>query len=111
MDRLQFLQSIVDWLRAGYPQGVPQDDYIPLVALLRRQLSEDEVQQVARQLTHEAPADEPISKIDAGVEIFKVTEEPPGEQDITRVQTHLEEAGWPFDDRPLDNGDDTTGQP
>lgn len=109
MDRLQFLQSIVDWLRAGYPQGVPHGDYIPLVALLRRQLTEDEVQQVARELTRQAPTDEPISKIDAGVEIFKVTEELPSEQDIARVQTHLEEAGWPFDDRPLEV-DDLTEQ-
>lgn len=102
MDRLQFLQRIVDWLRAGYPDGVPQDDYIPLVAILRRQLSEDEADEVSADLIAEsAPPPEPISKIDAGVKISKVTQELPHEDDIARVRRHLEASGWPFDDAPL----------
>ncbi len=41
------LTKIVGFLRAGYPEGVPDGDYIPLVALLRRRLSDDEVVAVA----------------------------------------------------------------
>jgi hypothetical protein len=33
---------MVAFVRAGYPQGVPETDYIPLLALLRRRLSDDE---------------------------------------------------------------------
>ena len=29
-----FLAAVVGWLRAGYPEGVPEVDYIPLFALL-----------------------------------------------------------------------------
>ena len=29
-----FLAKIVSWLRAGYPDGVPEHDYVPLIALL-----------------------------------------------------------------------------
>ncbi|MFW0795314.1 DUF3349 domain-containing protein [Gordonia sp. CPCC 205515] len=102
MDRLQFLQRIVDWLRAGYPDGVPQADYIPLVAILRRQLSDDEVEKVSAHLIAASPPPpEPISKIDAGVLISKVTHEMPHDDDIDRVRRHLEAAGWPFDDAPL----------
>ncbi|GAA3699895.1 DUF3349 domain-containing protein [Gordonia hankookensis] len=102
MDRPQFLQRIVEWLRAGYPDGVPQGDYIPLVALLRRQLTEDEVQEVSVDLIAESPPPpEPISKIDAAVRITKVTHELPHEADIARVRSHLEASGWPFDDSPL----------
>ena len=36
------LNKIVDWLRAGYPDGVPNVDYIPLFALLGSQLTETE---------------------------------------------------------------------
>ncbi len=100
MDRPQFLTKIIEWLRAGYPDGVPQDDYIPLVALLRRQLSEEEIQQVADVLVDGA-GPEPISKIDVGVMISKITNELPHEDDIDRVRHHLETAGWPFDDAPL----------
>ena len=46
-----FLARIVDWLRAGYPDGVPGQDYIPLVALLGSQLTDDELaQDVANRL-------------------------------------------------------------
>jgi hypothetical protein len=41
------LAQIVGFLRAGYPEGVPVGDYIPLVALLRRRLTDDEVIAVA----------------------------------------------------------------
>ncbi len=46
--------KVLDWLRAGYPDGVPPRDYFPLIALLRRQqLTDDEVREVAAALTVE----------------------------------------------------------
>ena len=33
---------ILQWLRAGYPEGVPDADYIPLLAVLARRLSTEE---------------------------------------------------------------------
>lgn len=111
MDRPQLLDSVVRWLRAGYPHGVPSGDYIPLVAILRRQLSDDEVQEVANTLAADATTARPpstvitevpeISRIDAGVEINKVTDELPNETDLARVRSVLVGAGWPFDDEPL----------
>jgi hypothetical protein len=38
------------WLRAGYPTGVPRQDYQPILALLRRRLTAEEVQEVANAL-------------------------------------------------------------
>lgn len=109
MDRPTFMRSVVNWLRAGYPHGVPQGDYIPLVALLRRQLSDDEVNEVATTLINETrPPAEQISKIDTGVAITKVTEELPADTDINRVRAVLEGAGWPFDAHPLCPPDDGT---
>ena len=34
-----FLNSIVSWLRAGYPEGVPPTDTFPVLALLARRMS------------------------------------------------------------------------
>ena len=34
------LQQIVDFVRAGYPDGVPERDYLPILALLGRELSD-----------------------------------------------------------------------
>ncbi len=44
------LGRIVAWLREGYPGGVPDHDYIPLLALLERRLTKSEVKQIARSL-------------------------------------------------------------
>ncbi len=91
--RPAFLSSILNWLRLGYPQGVPPQDYIPLLALLRRRLSDEETLQVARQIQSAGSA--PADVADIGVLITKVTNEMPSENDISRVREHLEASGWP----------------
>ena len=89
-----FLSSILGWLRAGYPEGIPESDYIPLVAVLARRLSSDEVRQVAAQLTHEGAL--PIHNVDIGTLITKVTNEMPREEDVARVRSKLALGGWPL---------------
>lgn len=90
-----FLTSIIGWLRAGYPNGVPEQDYVPLIALLRRRLSDDEVHAVTAALVDQAS---PVDRIDIGVLITKVTDEMPLESDISRVRSHLAGGGWPLAD-------------
>ena len=119
------LDSIVSWLRAGYPQGVPDNDYIPLIAILSRRLTSEEVAAVATELARQvAPAadgdsanghqDEPavngqgsssnghrsasrgeVDNGDIGVMITKITNEMPRDEDIDRVRSQLASAG-PF---------------
>jgi Protein of unknown function (DUF3349) len=45
-----FLAAVVGWLRAGYPEGVPEVDYIPLFALLGSQLTDSEIGSIADEL-------------------------------------------------------------
>ena len=58
-----FLTAVLDWLRAGYPDGVPERDYVPLIALLARRLTAEEVATVAAQLRAEGRL--PVSNTDA----------------------------------------------
>ncbi|WP_081830386.1 DUF3349 domain-containing protein [Rhodococcus sp. UNC363MFTsu5.1] len=95
-----FLTSILGWLRAGYPNGVPEQDYVPLIALLRRRLSDEEVHAVTDALVEQFPP--PIDKIDIQVLITKVTDEMPIESDVERVRAHLAAGGWPLADEPGD---------
>ncbi len=88
-----FLTSIVGWLRAGYPNGVPDSDYVPLLAILARRLSNDEVVQVAHELVDSGTL--PTDDIDIGVVITRVTDELPREEDVQRVRDRLLRAGWP----------------
>ena len=41
-----FLAKIVAWITYGYPEGVPGPDRVPLFALLKRRLTDDEVKEV-----------------------------------------------------------------
>ncbi|WP_327110531.1 DUF3349 domain-containing protein [Nocardia sp. NBC_01730] len=88
-----FLNAIIDWLRAGYPDGVPESDYIPLLALLRRRLSDEEVAQITAELA--GSGELPIDKTDIQVMITKLTNDMPSEADVTRVRTRLETHAWP----------------
>jgi hypothetical protein len=90
----RFLTSIVAWLRAGYPEGIPPTDYFPVLALLSRRLSNDEVKVVARELMHRGDSD----AVDIGVLITQLTDELPSPDDIERVRARLAAKGWPLDD-------------
>ena len=94
-----FLEKIVDWLRAGYPEGVPQTDYIPLIALLGSQLTNDEVLLIAHELegSNDPESSEAIKKA-----IASVTDTPVHTADINRVRAHLAGAGWPLAIPPRD---------
>jgi hypothetical protein len=93
--RAGLVTRIVEWLRKGYPSGLPQQDYIPLLALLRRRLSDEEVEQVSQDLIASGTA--PADPIDVGTAIAKVTSEMPSDDDIERVRSSLAEHGWPTD--------------
>jgi Protein of unknown function (DUF3349) len=87
------LTSIVDWLRAGYPEGVPPNDYVPLLALLARRLTTDEVTAVAEELSR--AGDLPIDNTEIGQLITNITHELPRAEDVARVRSRLTAEG-PF---------------
>ncbi|WP_395308370.1 DUF3349 domain-containing protein [Mycobacterium sp. AMU20-3851] len=90
-----FLARIAAWLTAGYPEGVPGPDRVPLLALLSRRLSGEEVREVAQDLMNRGDFD----NIDIGVLITEVTDELPREEDVERVRARLAAQGsWPLDD-------------
>lgn len=99
----RFLNSVVAWLRAGYPEGIPPTDYYPVLALLSRRLSNDEVKLVARELMQRDDFDH----VDIGVLITQFTDELPSPEDIERVRERLAAKGWPFDDAR--DGEETSG--
>lgn len=89
-----FLASIIGWLRAGYPEGVPEHDYMPLFALLGSQLTEDEVTTIADALADES---KPESAEAIRRSISAVTaNQHPGDADIARVRARLAAGGWPL---------------
>jgi hypothetical protein len=90
----RFLNSVVAWLRAGYPDGIPPTDYFPVLALLSRRLSNDDVKLVARDLMQRGDFDH----VDIGVLITQLTDELPSPTDVERVRERLAAKRWPLDD-------------
>ncbi|MBO1766660.1 DUF3349 domain-containing protein [Allobranchiibius sp. GilTou38] len=95
--RAVFVQRVLDWLRAGYPEGVPATDRVPVLALLRRRLSDEEVTSIVRDLIDEADGSS-ISAVDAQVLITRATNEMPTDEELQRVRARLAAQGWPLDD-------------
>ena len=89
------LTSIVTWLRAGYPEGVPQTDYIPLFALLASQLTDVEMKEIAEELL---TSSDPAGRQAIRDAIEMVTHTQPSDADVARVRAHLAAGGWPLAD-------------
>jgi len=89
------VQRALTWLRQGYPEGVPANDYVPVLALLRRRLDDDEVRQVADALiAQDDDGDGIVSRTDAQVLMTKVLGELPSDEDLRRVEERLSRFGW-----------------
>ena len=86
--------SVLGWLRAGYPEGVPPKDYFPLLALLTRSLTPDEVDQVIGRLLAARPDQVHREEIEAA--IAKVTQSEPGDTELNQVASKLAAGGWPL---------------
>jgi hypothetical protein len=100
------LLGVLDWLREGYPAGVPPKDYIPLLALLRRRLTEDEVREIAHEIAALGSGADGVNGVNGlrspaeiGVQITKLTDAMPSPEDIALIEERLvSHHGWPVDD-------------
>ena len=89
------VSSIVAFLRMGYPKGLPAKGYVPLLALLRRRVSDDEILTITTKLI--VPSRRSIETADVGVEITRITDEMPSPDDVERVRHRLTAIGRPAD--------------
>ncbi|MBN9634015.1 MAG: DUF3349 domain-containing protein [Actinobacteria bacterium] len=88
--------SILKWLREGYPDGVPPKDYFPVLALLRRSLSEDEVVEAARTVLRSNDGENPVTEDEIHDAIQQITDQAPSPEDIQQVSARLAAVGWPL---------------
>ena len=94
------LHSILNWLRAGYPEGVPDHDRVPLLELLRATpLTDDQIKEVVRHITTDdsaALADGEIGEDEIAEFIKGVSHHDAGPENVQRVAARLAAAGWPL---------------
>ena len=94
------VQKVLNWLRAGYPSGVPGPDRVPLLALLRNTpLTEEQVKEVVRAIAEaeaNAPAGHEIGHDENATLTAAVAHHDAGPENIQRVAAKLAAAGWPL---------------
>jgi hypothetical protein len=100
--RSTFVGRALEWLRAGYPAGVPRQDYVVLLGLLRRKLTDFEVHQIAQELAELSEQGEDITTADVERLINEATLDEASDQDVIRISAHLAAGGWPLADAPTD---------
>ena len=92
-------QSVLDWLRAGYPEGIPPQDYLPILGVLERRLTHEEIRTIADGLVEQrADPETSISRADIEAMIEETVYQKAGEEDVARVSARLAAGGWPLAD-------------
>ncbi len=101
-DQRNVVVRVLHWLEAGYPDGIPRQDRFPLVALLRRRLTDEQTREIAADLTApgalETRGDDPITSEEIQELIGRQLRETPSPDDVRRVSARLAAAGWPLAD-------------
>jgi len=88
-------ESVVGWLNAGYPEGVPPKDYFPLLALLKRSLTDEEVVEAARSVLRSSDSDS-VTEDEIRAAVHDVIEKEPNPEEIHQVAARLASVGWPL---------------
>ena len=89
------LENVVNWLNAGYPEGVPPKDYFPLLALLKRSLTEDEVVKAAQSILRSNNGDT-VTEAEIHAAVQGVIDKEPNPEEIHQVASRLASVGWPL---------------
>ena len=89
------LDNVLGWLHDGYPEGVPQKDYFPLLALLKRSLTEEEVVKAAQSILKSTDSDE-VTEAEIRTAVQAVIDKEPNPEEIHQVASRLASVGWPL---------------
>jgi hypothetical protein len=92
-------QSVLDWLRAGYPEGIPPQDYVPILGVLQRRLTSDEIHTISEGLAGQlSRTEDPITRADIEAMIEDTVYQRALAADVARVSARLAAGGWPLAD-------------
>jgi hypothetical protein len=93
------MDKVLTWLREGYPQGVPPKDYFPLLALLKRSLTEEEVVKAAQSILRSTDSDA-VTEHEIRAAVHEVIAKEPNPEEVHQVAARLALVGWPLASAP-----------
>lgn len=98
MDSTPIIGRMLDWLRAGYPDGIPPRDYPPVLGVLRRNLTADDIEQIADELALQSVSNGavPVTADDVRAMVREQVFQTATDEDLARVSARLASGGWPL---------------
>lgn len=102
---------VIDWLNMGYPQDVPLGDRAAVMAVLRHNLNDAQLEEVVLRLmkSREARGEEYVSDNRINEYIRKVVDQVPTPEDISRVAQILGANGLKISSHHLTGEDPSEG--
>ncbi|WP_460850214.1 DUF3349 domain-containing protein [Nocardioides ultimimeridianus] len=89
---------ILEWLRAGYPEGIPPRDYPPVLGVLRRNLTEGDIESIADELALQSISNgvQPVTADQIRAMVRDQALQASTDEDLRRVSAKLAAGGWPL---------------
>ncbi len=90
--------KILNWLKAGYPDGIPQSDFPSVLLVLRHNLTDTEIEAIADDLALESISNdsEPVTAQHIRDMVHDHAFQQASDDDIRRVSAVLASGGWPL---------------
>ena len=90
--------KVLSWLRAGYPEGIPKRDFPSVLMVLRRNLTDVEIESIADNLALESVSNgsEPVTSEQVREMIRNHAFQTATPDDVLRVSAVLARGGWPL---------------
>jgi hypothetical protein len=92
------IARMLTWLRAGYPEGIPQRDFPSVLLVLQQNLSEADIEAIADDLALQSVSNgsSPVSAEQIRAMVRDRTFQAATDEDLRRVSAVLAQGGWPL---------------
>lgn len=92
------ISKVLSWLRAGYPEGIPQRDFPSVLLVLQQNLSETDIEAIADDLALQSVSNgaAPVSAEQIRAMVRDHTFQAATDEDLHRVSAVLAQGGWPL---------------
>jgi Protein of unknown function (DUF3349) len=90
--------KVLNWLKAGYPEGIPQRDFPSVLMVLHRNLTDAEIESIADNLALESISrdSQPVTAEQIRTMVHDQVFQSATPDDLLRVSAVLARGGWPL---------------
>ncbi|MCW2527166.1 MAG: hypothetical protein JWM76_2026 [Pseudonocardiales bacterium] len=90
--------KVLNWLKAGYPEGIPKRDFPSVLMVLHRNLTDAEIESIADNLALESISNdsEPVTAGHIRAMVRGHAFQTATPEDLRRVSAVLAQGGWPL---------------